>query len=186
MEYEHLFAESDIEEADSQNRVDSFTNQPAQHSTASNNLVFSSYRSPSAPIADPRYWRGVRINNCNMCRTRSRRDQVTQPLDNLCDERACAHYRRKRILYDRELPTKHKAKKNEPHKLDNSNQQVNNLSVAGPSRLIDTPVDYRYLNFYLITVDYPSYVSPLNRHSPSPNNFFHLNILKSLVPDISL
>ncbi|XP_057338956.1 E3 ubiquitin-protein ligase arkadia isoform X1 [Microplitis mediator] len=142
MEYEHLFAESDIEEADSQNRVDSFTNQPAQHSTASNNLVFSSYRSPSAPIADPRYWRGVRINNCNMCRTRSRRDQVTQPLDNLCDERACAHYRRKRILYDRELPTKHKTKKNEPHKLDNNNQQANNLSVAGPSRLIDTPVDY--------------------------------------------
>ncbi|XP_074103673.1 uncharacterized protein LOC141530468 isoform X1 [Cotesia typhae] len=140
MEYEHLFAESDIEEADSQNRVDSFVNQP-QHSTSSNNLVFASYRSSSTPITDSRYWRGVRVNNCNMCRTRSRRDPVTQPLDNICDERLCAHYRRKRILYDRELPTKHKTKKNEPHKIDN-NQQVSNLSIAGPSRLIDTPVDY--------------------------------------------
>ncbi|KAK0079936.1 hypothetical protein PV325_000623 [Microctonus aethiopoides] len=152
MEYEHLFAESDIEEADSQNRVESFNNLPRPPST-----FLGLYPGPLSTEAS-RFWRGLRNMNqqdCNMCRSRARR-YSNRPINTIRDMRMCLFHRR--FLHECESPPKYhslEVKKKETDKLTN-NQQIDNLSVAGPSRLVDTPVDYsitRSANHIADTID---------------------------------
>lgn len=137
MEFDHLFAESDIEEADAQARAEQFPNQ-SSHSSTDNNFTYAPY---IQRLGHRHYRPHQRINNCNMCRTRSRRDEVNQPISNniirMTDDNSCDYREyRKRILQERKL-----------QKNDTKNKIVNNqndsLSIAGPSRLVDAPVDYR-------------------------------------------
>lgn len=138
MEYEHLFAESDIEESDV-TAVGPYTN--SAHPTASeNNFVYGDYFTQPGTTGDPQeYWQPSLLN-CNMCQHRqersSKKEPHTQQLNNSCEERVCDNYRKKRILHDRDSTVKHKAKKNEEQKLL-IGQQPDSLSIAGPSRLPD-------------------------------------------------
>lgn len=144
MEYEHLFAESDIEEADVV-PVEPFPSQ-AHHSNSENNLIFWPYLPPAERNTHSREYRHPGRMNCNMCQNRQernpRKDTTESQSDSgVCEERVCENYRRKRILHERDIPTKHKSKKNEEQKL-RIVQNVDRLSVPGPSRLLDHPVDY--------------------------------------------
>ncbi|XP_046741899.1 uncharacterized protein LOC124408764 isoform X2 [Diprion similis] len=144
MEYEHLFADSDIEEADVV-PVEPFPSQ-AHHSSSENNLIFWPYLPSTERNAHSREYRHAGRMNCNMCQNRqdrnSRKDTAESQSDGgLCEERVCENYRRKRILHERDIPAQHKSKKSEEQKLRNV-QHVDRLSVPGPSRVLDHPVDY--------------------------------------------
>ncbi|KAL0132164.1 hypothetical protein PUN28_000144 [Cardiocondyla obscurior] len=138
MEYEHLFAESDIEESDV-TAIGSYTN--STHPTASeNNFVYGNYLAQQDATSNSQeYWQ-PEVLNCNMCQNRQERNVKKDPpnrqLNNPCEERVCDNYRRKRILHDRDLTVKHKTKKSDEQKLL-SGQQPDSLSIAGPSRLSD-------------------------------------------------
>lgn len=155
MEYEHLFAESDIEEADVV-PVEQFPNQ-AHRSNSENNLIFWPYLPTAERTPHSREYRHPGRMNCNMCQNRqdrnTRKDTVEPQSDNngACEERVCENYRRKRILHERDIPTKHKSKKNEEQKMRNVTH-VDRLSIPGPSRLLDHPVDYRSINYYQYVV----------------------------------
>lgn len=146
MEYEHLFAESDIEESDV-TAIGPYTN--SAHPTASeNNFVYGNYLTQQNATGDSQeYWQSDLLN-CNMCQNRqernSKKDPSTRQLNNSCEERVCDNYRRKRILHDRDLTVKHKTKKSDEQKLLNG-QQPDSLSIAGPSRLSDHPISNKYL-----------------------------------------
>lgn len=111
MEYDHLFAESDIEESEV---------------TSINPYLNSLHRN--------RF-------KCNTCQNRqercSKQESHSRQLGNGCEERACENYR-KRYLHERDAPIgiKYKSKKTEDH-TSLSNQQSDSLSIAGPSRLSD-------------------------------------------------
>ncbi|CAL7934077.1 unnamed protein product [Xylocopa violacea] len=90
MEYDHLFAESDVEDSDVV-PINPYVN-ASHHSTSDSNFVFGAYLNGPETAGD--------------------------------------------ILHERDSLIKHKSKKNEEHKSLN-NQQSDNLSVAGPSRLSD-------------------------------------------------
>ncbi|TGZ39006.1 E3 ubiquitin-protein ligase arkadia-C [Temnothorax longispinosus] len=141
MEYEHLFAESDIEESDV-TAIGPYAN--SAHPTASeNNFVYGNYLTQQDATGDSQeYWQS-NLLNCNMCQNRqernSKKDPPTRQLNNSCEDRVCDNYRRKRILHDRDLTVKHKTKKSDEQKLL-SGQQPDSLSIAGPSRLSDHPI----------------------------------------------
>ncbi|XP_032676346.1 uncharacterized protein LOC116846522 isoform X2 [Odontomachus brunneus] len=141
MEYEHLFAESDIEESDV-TAIGPYTN--SAHPTASeNNFVYGSYLTQPDTTSDSQeYWQ-TDLLNCNMCQNRPERNSKKEPqaqqLNNSCEERMCDNYKRKKVLHERDVPVKHKTKKNEEQKLL-SGQQPDSLSIAGPSRLSDHPI----------------------------------------------
>ncbi|XP_020706736.2 E3 ubiquitin-protein ligase Arkadia isoform X2 [Athalia rosae] len=144
MEYEHLFAESDIEETDVL-PVEPFPT-PAHHSNSENNLIFWPYLPPTERSSHSREYRHPGRVNCNMCQHRQDRNVHKDTVQALpdgkpCEERVCDNYRRKRILHGGDIPAKHKSKKNEEQKLKNI-QHVDRLSIPGPSRLLDFPVDY--------------------------------------------
>lgn len=153
MEYEHLFAESDIEESDV-TAIGPYTN--SAHPTASeSNFVYGNYLTPQDATGDSQeYWQS-NLLNCNMCQNRqernSKKDPPTRQLNNSCEERVCDNYRRKRILHDRDLTVKHKTKKSDEQKLL-SGQQPDSLSIAGPSRLSDHPISNKYLFDLLIFI----------------------------------
>ncbi|XP_025075698.1 uncharacterized protein LOC105433446 [Pogonomyrmex barbatus] len=138
MEYEHLFAESDIEESDV-TAISPYSN-PTHPTASENSFVYGNYLTQQDATGDSQeYWQSDLLN-CNMCQNRqernSKKDPPTQQLNNSCEERVCDNYRRKRILHDRDLTVKHKTKKSEEQKLL-SGQQPDSLSIAGPSRLSD-------------------------------------------------
>ncbi|XP_014468897.1 PREDICTED: E3 ubiquitin-protein ligase Arkadia-like isoform X2 [Dinoponera quadriceps] len=141
MDYEHLFAESDIEESDV-TAIGPYTN--SAHPTASeNNFVYGNYLTQPDTTADSQeYWQ-TDLLNCNMCQNRQERNTKKEPhtrqLNNSCEERMCDNYKRKKVLHERDVPVKHKTKKNEEQKLL-SGQQPDSLSIAGPSRLSDHPI----------------------------------------------
>ncbi|XP_029158212.1 uncharacterized protein LOC114930568 [Nylanderia fulva] len=141
MEYEHLFADSDIEESDV-TAIDPYTN--SAHPTASeNNFVYGDYLTQSDTTNDSQeYWQPDLLN-CNMCQNRqdrnSKKEPSTRQLNNSCEERLCNNYRTKRIMHDRDLAIEHKTKRSKEQKLLNG-QQPDNLSIAGPSRLSDHPI----------------------------------------------
>ncbi|XP_077268234.1 uncharacterized protein LOC143900585 isoform X1 [Temnothorax americanus] len=141
MEYEHLFAESDIEESDV-TAIGPYAN--SAHPTASeNNFVYGNYLTRQDATGDSQeYWQS-NLLNCNMCQNRqernSKRDPPTRQSNNSCEDGVCDNYRRKRILHDRDLTVKHKTKKSDEQKLL-SGQQPDSLSIAGPSRLSDHPI----------------------------------------------
>lgn len=151
MEYEHLFADSDIEESDV-TAINPYTN--SAHPTASeNNFVYGNYLTPPDTTNDPQeYWQSDLLN-CNMCQNRQERNSKKEPstrqLNNSCEERLCNNYRTKRILHDHDLAIEHKTKRNKEQKLL-SGQQPDNLSIAGPSRLSDHPIPNKYLYSLLI------------------------------------
>lgn len=157
MEYEHLFAESDIEESDV-TAIGPYTN--SAHPTASeNNFVYGNYLPQQDAAADSQeYWQS-NLLNCNMCQNRqernSKKDPPTRQLSTSCEERVCDNYRRKRILHDRDLAVKHKTKKSDEQKLL-SGQQPDSLSIAGPSRLSSHPISNKYLfaNYIFYVVIY--------------------------------
>lgn len=156
MEYEHLFAESDIEETDSQTRPESFSAQPPTSGTAAN-FVFGRY------MSSPQ--RQSRCLDCNFCQNRPRREHLSVPVDNSPDE--YENYRRKRLRM-REKKSSHM-----------SSQHMNSHSVAGPSRLADGPVDYRYV--FTLKKNYNFSMKFLRRHAdfrsdPSYDFCDHLKI----------
>lgn len=126
MEYDHLFAESDIEESEV---------------TSINPYLNSLHRN--------RF-------KCNTCQNRqercSKQESHSRQLGNGCEERACENYR-KRYLHERDAPIgiKYKSKKTEDH-TSLSNQQSDSLSIAGPSRLSDN-ISNRYVCLNLTHVD---------------------------------
>ncbi|XP_076628717.1 uncharacterized protein LOC143345460 isoform X2 [Colletes latitarsis] len=137
MEYEHLFAESDIEESELA-PINPYIN-PPHHSSSDSNFVFGSYLTGPETVGDSHeYWQPERLN-CNMCQNRHERsvkqESHNRQIGNGCEERACENYR-KRILHERDPPVRHKSKKHEEHK-SLSSQQSDSLSIAGPSRLSD-------------------------------------------------
>lgn len=141
MEYEHLFADSDIEESDVA-AIDPYTNS-THPTTSENNFVYGNFLTPPDTTSDSQeYWQS-NLLNCNMCQNRqdrnSKKEPPTRQLNNSCEERLCNNYRTKRILHDRDLAIKHKTKRNEEQKLL-SGQQPDNLSIAGPSRLSEHPI----------------------------------------------
>ncbi|XP_015589529.1 uncharacterized protein LOC107265055 isoform X2 [Cephus cinctus] len=150
MEYEHLFAESDIEETDVVEPVvvepvapfPSQSHRPAPE----NNYSFVPYMpQPERSTGSREFWH-LDHHNCNMCQTRQERHYKKDPAgsqtdNNACEEWVCDTHRRKRILHERDLPPKHKAKKNDEHKTINTQLPVS-LSIPGPSRVVDHPVDY--------------------------------------------
>lgn len=143
MEYEHLFAESDIEESELA-PINPYVNRP-HHSTSDSNFVFGSYLTGPETAGDSHnYWQPERLN-CNMCQNRQDRstkhESHNRQLGNACEERSCENYR-KRILHERDPPVRHKSKKHEEHKSVND-QQTDSLNIAGPSRLSDS-VSNRY------------------------------------------
>ncbi|XP_053978609.1 uncharacterized protein LOC128876348 isoform X4 [Hylaeus volcanicus] len=138
MEYEHLFAESDIEESELA-PINPYVN-PPHHSSSDNNFVFGSYLTGPGTTGDSHeYWQPQRLS-CNMCQNRQERsvkqESHNRQLGNTCEERACENYR-KRILHERDPPVRHKSKKHEDHK-SLSDHQSDSLNIAGPSRLSDS------------------------------------------------
>lgn len=146
MEYEHLFADSDIEESDVA-AINPYTNS-THPTTSENNFVYGNFLPQPDPTSDSQeYWQS-NLLNCNMCQNRqdrnSKKEPPTRQLNNSCEEQLCDNYRTKRILHDRDLAIKHKTKRNEEQKLL-SGQQPDNLSIAGPSRLSEHPISNKYL-----------------------------------------
>lgn len=147
MEYEHLFAESDIEEADVV-PVEQFPAQ-AHHSNSDNNLIFWPYLPPAERSTHPLEYRHPSRLNCNIGPNRQdrnlRRETANSQTDSsACEERVCDNYRRKRILHEKDNPGERKSTKSEEQKIRNV-QHVDRLSIPGPSRLLDYPVDYRLI-----------------------------------------
>ncbi|XP_011142321.1 E3 ubiquitin-protein ligase Arkadia [Harpegnathos saltator] len=138
MDYEHLFAESDIEESDV-TAIGPYTN-PTHPTASENNFVYGNYLTQPDTTGDSQeYWQ-TDVLNCNMCQNRQERNSKKEPharqLNNSCEERMCDNYKRKKVLHERDVPVKHKTKRNEEQKLL-SGQQPDSLSIAGPSRLSD-------------------------------------------------
>lgn len=139
MEYEHLFAESDIEESEVA-PLESYTG--ATHANPPNNFMFGSYiTSPNTHGNSNEYWQPDSLN-CNMCQTRQektfKKESVTRQLNNTREEKTGDNYRNKRILLDHDAPVKHKTKENGVQKFVND-QQMDNFNIAGPSRISDYP-----------------------------------------------
>lgn len=156
MEYEHLFAESDIEESDV-TAIGPYTNS-AHSTTSENNFVYDDYLARSNTTSNQiqqDYWQAPAVLNCNMCQNRQERNtkkslspHTTRSLllnVNSCESRACDNYRRKRVLHERDLTIKYKTRKNEEQKLLNGQQPDSSLSIAGPSRLPDNSISDKYL-----------------------------------------
>lgn len=126
MEYEHLFAESDIEESDVAH-ID-FAN-PSHHSS-----------SDSETTGDSHEYRQMDQSNCNMCLNRqqrhARKEYHDRKLNTLYQKRARENYCRTRLLHDLDIPEKDESRRTHDHKLL-SGQQLDGLSIAGPSRLSD-------------------------------------------------
>ncbi|KAG7213040.1 hypothetical protein KM043_002371 [Ampulex compressa] len=138
MEYEHLFAESDVEESDV-TPIGPYTN-TGHHSASENNFVFGRYLSPPEATTDSHeLWQPDHFN-CNVCQNRpdrsSKKESHARQLDNVCEERACENYRRKGVLHDRDVSLKHKIKRNDRSRFLNI-PQPHGLSIAGPSRFSD-------------------------------------------------
>uniref|UniRef100_A0A0C9QIA6 RING-type E3 ubiquitin transferase n=1 Tax=Fopius arisanus TaxID=64838 RepID=A0A0C9QIA6_9HYME len=110
MEFDHLFAESDIEETDSQNRTESLTSEP-NDSTPGNNFIYSPYQ--------------------RLVERRRRRF-----------EKLFETIRMRGLMLNRELPSTKNDNKNNSHKMAVNDNQRNPLGIAGPSRIVDAPVDY--------------------------------------------
>jgi hypothetical protein len=151
MEYEHLFAESDIEESDV-TAINPYTNS-AHPTTSENNFVYGNYLTqPDTTNDSQEYWQSDLLN-CNMCQNRqernSKKESPTRQSNNSCEERTCDNYRRKRVLHDRDLTVKYKTKKSEEQKLL-SGQQPDSLSIAGPSRLSEHSISNKYLHYLSI------------------------------------
>ncbi|XP_034938218.1 uncharacterized protein [Chelonus insularis] len=127
MEYEHLFAESDIEEAELQSRSGSTLNQPTQ-SSSDHHFVYPP--SSTRRAANIEYWRQLHINN-NRCRPRSFRIPSTQRIYSEIEKRI-SELRRRQMYY--------RIMEREVNKV--VYQQQNNIHTAGPSRPMDAPVDY--------------------------------------------
>jgi len=151
MEYEHLFAESDIEESDV-TAINPYTNS-AHPTTSENNFVYRNYLTqPDTTNDSQEYWQSDLLN-CNMCQNRqernSKKESPARQSNNSCEERMCDNYRRKRVLHDRDLTVKYKTKKSEEQKLL-SGQQPDSLSIAGPSRLSEHSISNKYLHYLSI------------------------------------
>ncbi|XP_020298970.1 uncharacterized protein LOC109863174 isoform X2 [Pseudomyrmex gracilis] len=179
MECEPLFAESDIEDSDV-TAISPYAN--TAHSTASeNNFVYGNYVTQSDTTGDSQeYWQSNLIN-CNMCQNRqersSKKEPLTRQLNNSCEERPCDNYRRKRILQDRDLAVKHKARKSEDQKLL-SGQQPDSLSIAGPSRQSDHPISNNISRSTENTDGLPNLGSD---NASESNNFVHY---RSVMPNV--
>ncbi|KAK2588852.1 hypothetical protein KPH14_001721 [Odynerus spinipes] len=143
MEYEHLFADSDIEESEV-TPLEPYTD--TAHTNPQNNFMLGScITSSSIRGSSNEYWQPDALN-CNMCQTRQdrtfKKESVTRQLNNIREEKTSDNYRHKRILHDHDAPVKHKTKENSEQKLVND-QQMDNFSIAGPSR---TSSDYQNSN----------------------------------------
>ncbi|XP_015174906.1 PREDICTED: uncharacterized protein LOC107065574 [Polistes dominula] len=131
MEYEHLFAESDIEESEVA-PTESYNH--TTHINSQNDFLFERYITSSNTNDNSNdYWQTDTLN-CDMCQNRQERtlkkESVTLQLNNTREER------HKRALQDQDEPSKHKKNKSEEQKHKND-QQVDNFSIAGPSRILD-------------------------------------------------
>ncbi|XP_063992054.1 dual specificity protein kinase splA isoform X2 [Diachasmimorpha longicaudata] len=205
MEFDHLFAESDIEETDSQNRIEQLTN-PANHSESSDQFDYPSYASQNTTVERYLYERRqARVNHqtirdSGLCTrlyesfrirnmtpeieetdSRNRVEQLTNPSNrpeagdcfpypsyasqnttverylferrqarmnhqNMRHSRFCIEpygsYRIRNMMRNRELSLSTRYNRNELDKLPVNNPQRDFVSTAGPSRIIDVPVDY--------------------------------------------
>ncbi|KAI4488773.1 hypothetical protein M0802_011283 [Mischocyttarus mexicanus] len=131
MEYEHLFAESDIEESEV---APTGSYNDATHINSQNDVIFGRYITSSNTNDNSNdYWQTDTLN-CNMCQNRQERtlkkESSSLQLNNSREDR------HKRVLQDHDEPSRHKKNKVEEQKRKND-QQVDNFNIAGPSRILD-------------------------------------------------
>lgn len=131
MEYEHLFAESDIDESEVA-PTESYND--TTHINSQNDFMFGPYITSSNTNDNSNdYWQTDTLN-CDMCQNKQERtlkkESVTLQLNNTREDR------HKRVLHDQDEPSKHKKNKSDEQKHKND-QQVDNFNIAGPSRILD-------------------------------------------------
>ncbi|KAL2747143.1 E3 ubiquitin-protein ligase Arkadia [Vespula maculifrons] len=136
MEYEHLFAESDIEESEVA-PMESYND--TAHASSQNSFMFGGYITSNTNGNSNEYWQTDTLN-CDMCQNRQERtfkkESVTRQLNSAREDRTGDTYRHKRILHDQDGSVKHKKKENDEQKR-RTDQQVDNFNIAGPSRTSD-------------------------------------------------
>lgn len=175
MEYDHLFAGSDVEEND----VRPVSPFPAQshHSQTGNNFVCGPF--PTTSNRRGRYWRHDCVkftefpNRVDRVDRQARKNQVAGAQIN--GKRGPEDYRPKR--YPQDVSVDFKKRKSEVQRNDKVNKQQpdNQLSVAGPSRIMDHPVDYRLI---LILIDANFMKSKFSMNNES-DKFVWLRTLKN-------
>lgn len=111
MEYEHLFAESDIEESEVA-PMESYND--TAHASSQNSFMFGGYITSNTNGNSNEYWQTDTLN-CDMCQNRQERtfkkESVTRQLNSAREDRTGDTYRHKRILHDQDGSVKHKKKK---------------------------------------------------------------------------
>lgn len=135
MEYEHLFAESDIEESEVA-PIESYNDTP--HANSQNSFMFGGYIASSNTNGNSNeYWQTDTLN-CDMWQNRQafKKESGTRQLSNIKEDRTGDTYRHKRMLHDQDGSVKHKKKDNDEQKR-RIDQQVDNFNIAGPSRMSD-------------------------------------------------
>lgn len=146
MDCEHLFADSDVEETDIATAL------PCHHHHHHHHLPAAGYVCapyvPTSVVNSSNYGLPDTLN-C-MCQTKQEKSNkkttaVTQ-MDNLQSRVYLNNYRHRQLCTDKNASGRYEIKCSKPKRSKMMTEtQVDNSSVAGPSRLIDSPVNPRYI-----------------------------------------
>ncbi|XP_011501015.1 PREDICTED: uncharacterized protein LOC105364709 [Ceratosolen solmsi marchali] len=142
MDYEHLFADSDIEETDVTTAV-SYPCHSHRHLQAANDYVCSHYV-PTSIVNSANYGLTESIN-CNMCQ--SRQEKTTKKASAVSKTESTQEgvyvngYRHQTLCLDAYTKYERKCAKLKRARIS-TESPADSCSIAGPSRLIDHPVGY--------------------------------------------
>ena len=150
MDYEHLFADSDIEETDIASAVP-YPPHTHHRLQAANDYVCSPYV-PKSIMNSSDYGLPDSLN-CNIYQNRQMKStyeaSTVSRTENSQDRVYVNDYRHKGLCLDKDASTKYERKCVKPKCTRIMTEPQGDVcSTAGPSRLIDRPVDYR-LEFIL-------------------------------------
>ena len=144
MDYEHLFADSDIEETDIATAVPYPCH--SHHLQAASDYVCSPYV-PTTIVNSSDYGLPDPLN-CNMCQTRQEKSTKKASAVSRTEssqDRVCVNGYRQTLCLDKDASTMYERKcvvKPKRARIT-TEPQADGYSIAGPSRLIDRPVRYR-------------------------------------------
>jgi hypothetical protein len=142
MDYEHLFADSDIEETDIAAAVP-YPCHSHHHLQAANDYVCSHYV-PTSIVNSSNYGLTEPLN-CNMCQTRQEKSTKKSSVSRTESSQEGVFingYRHKALCFDAYTKYGRKCAKLKRARIT-TESQADSCSIAGPSRLIDRPVGYR-------------------------------------------
>lgn len=145
MDYEHLFADSDIEETDIAAAEAPYPCHAHRHTQANSDYVCNSYVPTS--IMNSSEYSLPDSHNCKMCQNKktnkSTKKSAISRIDNSQEKVYVNSYRHKALFLEKDKSSRFERVCIKPKRTRMTEPQTDSYSIAGPSRMIDRPVAYR-------------------------------------------